>query len=193
MRSFIFIFLYFTTTIGLAQDYKNGDLIFQHSTSAQSTAIQLATSNYFTHCGIIFYLDGKPYVFEAVEPVGVRSLTDWIESGEQQKYSVYRLKKPLSTEEETTMMNYLKKQLDKHYDLAFNWSDKEMYCSELVYKAYLAIGISLCPTKTLADFNLQSPQVRKIMQQRYGYDIPYAEPMVSPGQLANSPLLYYIK
>ncbi|MFM6964434.1 MAG: YiiX/YebB-like N1pC/P60 family cysteine hydrolase [Sphingomonadales bacterium] len=176
----------------MSQQYKNGDLIFQHSASTQSTAVQLATESYYSHCGIIFYMDGKPYVFEAIEPVGVRSLADWIESGAQQKYAVYRLKKPLTPAEETTIKSFLKSQLDKHYDLAFNWSDKEMYCSELVYKAYLSIGISLCQTKQLGDFNLESPQVRKIMQQRYGNDIPYAEPMVSPGQLCESALLYKV-
>jgi hypothetical protein len=92
----------------------------------------------------------------------------------------------------STMKAYLKSQLDKHYDLGFNWSDKEMYCSELAYKAYKAIGIELCSPKALRDFNLESPQVRKIMLQRYGTQIPYDEPMVSPGQLSNSKLLYKV-
>jgi hypothetical protein len=39
---------------------------------------------------------------------------------------------------------------------------------------------------------LESPQVRKIMQQRYGAQIPYDEPMVSPGQLSDSKLLYKV-
>ena len=54
--------------------FQDGDLIFQHSASAQSTAVQQATNSYYSHCGIIFYMEGKPFVFEAIEPVGVRSL-----------------------------------------------------------------------------------------------------------------------
>lgn len=194
MRILLTSCLLFLSFCACTQKYRDGDLIFQHSASSQSTAVQLATNSYFSHCGIIFYMEGKPYVFEAIEPVGVRKLEDWIASGEDQKFTVYRLKDHnLSSAELTTMKSYLKTQLNKHYDLGFNWSDKELYCSELVFKAYKAIGIELCQPKFLRDFNLENPQVRKIMQQRYGSQIPYDEPMVSPGQLSESKLLYQIQ
>jgi regulation of enolase protein 1 (concanavalin A-like superfamily) len=167
---------------GSSQQYKDGDLIFQHSASTQSAAVQLATQSYYSHCGIIFYLDGNPYV-----------LADWIKSGENQNYAVYRLKNNnLSPAQLEQMKTFLKAQLNKHYDTGFNWSDKEMYCSELAFKAYRSIGIELCRPKALSDFNLESPQVRKLMQQRYGAQIPYDEPMVSPGQLIESALLYKV-
>jgi uncharacterized protein YycO len=193
MRILLLFFAIISSLFGFSQSFQDGDLIFQHSVSVQSTAVQLATSSYYSHCGIIFYLNGEPYVFEAIEPVGVRTLEDWINSGEDQNYAVYRLKnRSLNATELNTMKSYLKNQLDKHYDLGFNWSDKEMYCSELAYKTYKAIGIELCSPKALRDFNLESPQVRKIMQQRYGSQIPYDEPMVSPGQLSDSKLLYKV-
>jgi uncharacterized protein YycO len=193
MRIFILFIAIVYSQLGFSQNFQDGDLIFQHSASVQSTAVQLATNSYYSHCGIIFYLNGEAYVFEAIEPVGVRTLEDWINSGEDQKYAVYRLQnRSLNATELSNMKSYLKTQLDKHYDLGFNWSDKEMYCSELAYKAYNAIGIELCSPKALRDFNLESPQVRKIMQQRYGAQIPYDEPMVSPGQLSDSKLLYKV-
>lgn len=174
--------------------FQDGDLIFQHSASAQSTAVQQATNSYYSHCGIIFYMEGKPFVFEAIEPVGVRSLEAWIASGKDQKYAVYRLKnQSLTASQLSAMKTYLKAQLDKHYDSGFNWSDKEMYCSELVFKTYKCIGVELCKPKALRDFNLESPQVRRIMQQRYGNSIPYDEPMVSPGQIAESNLLFQVQ
>jgi uncharacterized protein YycO len=193
MRIFILFIAIVYSKFGFSQTFQDGDLIFQHSASVQSTAVQLATHSYYSHCGIIFYLNGEAYVFEAIEPVGVRTLEDWISSGEDQKYAVYRLQnRSLNATELSNMKSYLKTQLDKHYDLGFNWSDKEMYCSELAYKAYKAIGIELCSPKALRDFNLESPQVRKIMQQRYGAQIPYDEPMVSPRQLSDSKLLYKV-
>ncbi|MEN9994913.1 MAG: hypothetical protein RL762_1570 [Bacteroidota bacterium] len=193
MRVFIFSIVFICSQLGFSQTFQDGDLIFQHSASLQSTAVQLATNSYYSHCGIIFYLHDEAYVFEALEPVGVRSLEDWINSGEDQKYTVYRLQnRSLNATELSNMKSYLRTQLDKHYDLGFNWSDKEMYCSELAYKAYKAIGIELCSPKALRDFNLESPQVRKILQQRYGAQIPYDEPMVSPGQLSDSKLLYKV-
>ncbi|MFM6945592.1 MAG: YiiX family permuted papain-like enzyme [Flavobacteriales bacterium] len=173
--------------------FQDGDLIFQHSASVQSTAVQQATNSYYSHCGIIFFMEGKPFVFEAIEPVGVRSLEAWIESGEDQNYAVYRLKnQSLTASQLAAMKTYLKAQLNKHYDSGFNWSDKEMYCSELVFKTYKSVGIELCKPKALRDFNLESPQVRRIMQQRYGTSIPYDEPMVSPGQISESALLIQV-
>ena len=193
MRIYLITFLLLLSFASCGQQYQDGDLIFQHSASTQSTAVQLATNSYYSHCGIIFNLEGKPYVFEALEPVGVRSLADWINSGEDQKYAVYRLKdKSLSAAQLNQMKVYLKAQLGKHYDLGFNWSEREMYCSELAFKAYQATGIELCRPKALKDFNLESPQVRRIMEQRYGSDIPYEEPMVAPGQLSESALLYKV-
>jgi hypothetical protein len=44
---------------------RDGDLIFQTSRSSQSVAIQRATGSAFSHMGLVFFQDGKPYVFEA--------------------------------------------------------------------------------------------------------------------------------
>lgn len=194
MRRLITFALLFISLIGFAQQYQDGDLIFQHSSSSQSTAVQLATNSYYSHCGIIFHMNGEAFVFEAIEPVGVRKLDQWIASGEKSHYAVYRLKdKNISANHLETMKSYLKAQLDKHYDLGFNWSEKEMYCSELAFKAYKAIGIELCQPLPLGSFRLDHPAVKRILVQRYGSDIPYDEPMVSPGQLTESNLLYKVK
>ena len=68
-----------------------------------------------------------------------------------------------------------------------------MYCSELVYKTYKnCINFVLAQPKTLRDFNIDAPVVRKIMKERYGDDIPYDELMISPGQIFDAPSLYTI-
>ncbi|MGD8860937.1 MAG: YiiX/YebB-like N1pC/P60 family cysteine hydrolase [Myxococcales bacterium] len=41
------------------------DIIFQTSRSGQSPAIQRATASPYSHVGIIFHRNGKPFVFEA--------------------------------------------------------------------------------------------------------------------------------
>ena len=194
MRIFLFTFLLLLSFTSCGQQYQDGDLIFQHSSSSQSTAVQLATNSYYSHCGLIFHMNGEAYVFEAIEPVGVRKLDQWIASGEKSHYAVYRLKdKTLTAKELETMKSFLKAQLDKHYDLGFNWSDTEMYCSELAFKTYKSIGIELCQPLPLGSFRLEHPTVKRILAQRYGTNIPYDEPMVSPGQLTESNLLYKIK
>ena len=71
--------------------FKDGDIIFQTSQSQQCEAVRIATNSKFSHCGIIFIKDGKQYVYEAVQPVKMTLLEDWIEHGKEEKYVVKRL------------------------------------------------------------------------------------------------------
>ena len=178
-----------------AQKFKDGDIIFQSSPSPQSAAIEEATNSPYSHCGIIFYENGVPYVYEAVQPVGKRSLEDWIESGVNEMYVIKRLidSTLLGPGEMQSLKNFALSQFGKNYDGVFNWSDKEMYCSELVYKSFWnACHIKLANLLPLRDFNIDGPIVRKIMKERFGNEIPYDEPMVSPEQLFNSSRLMTI-
>jgi hypothetical protein len=62
-------------------EVRDGDLIFQTSKSSQSLAIQRATGSPYSHMGLIFNRDGKPYVFEAVATVRFTPLDQWIARG----------------------------------------------------------------------------------------------------------------
>jgi hypothetical protein len=84
--------------------------------------------------------------------------------------------------------------LNKHYDIYFDWKDNEWYCSEFVWKLYnrnykLEIG----KLRPLKDFDLSSKQVQAIMKKRYGKNVPYDEPMISPEDMFNSDLLEEVK
>lgn len=179
-------------SIPKSTEFQNGDIIFQTSESEQCEAVRIATNSKFSHCGIIFIENGKTYVYEAVQPVKVTPLEDWITHGKGSKYSVKRLKKSekqLTPEQLNAMKNYGKKMLNKNYDIYFGWSDTEIYCSELVWKIYKnGADIEVCPTKELKDFNLNHPLVQRIMYQRYGSQIPYTEKVVAPSQLFDSEL-----
>jgi hypothetical protein len=171
---------------------QDGDIIFQSSKSQQSKAVELATNSVFSHCGIIFIENGLPYVYEAVQPVGKRPLIDWIKSGVGEKYKIRRLidRGILMSESWESMRDYAQKQVGKNYDIYFSWTDKEMYCSEYVWKIYNEIAkIPLVKPKELREFNIDAPLIRKTLFERYGNDIPYNELMVSPGQLYDSDLL----
>jgi hypothetical protein len=45
MRIFLFTFLFLLSFTSCGQQYQDGDLIFQHSASGQSAAVQLATNS----------------------------------------------------------------------------------------------------------------------------------------------------
>ena len=140
----------------------------------------------------MFIENNVPYVYEAVQPVGKRKMTEWISSGVDQTCIVKRFKgiDTLKNASLLKMREYAALQFGKNYDAYFSWSDKEMYCSELVYKIYMnCIHFELATPKPLRDFNIDAPVVRKIMRERYGDNIPYDELMISPGQLYDSPSL----
>lgn len=191
MKQFLYLLLFIVPLTACTQKYRDGDIIFQSSPSRQSAAIEEATQSPYSHCGIIFYENNVAYVYEAVQPVGKRRLDEWIESGVNAEFVVKRLDTIQLTENKIkALKNYAIEQFGKNYDGKFNWSDKEMYCSELVYKCYWnACQIKLATPKPLREFNIDGPIVRKIMKERYGNDIPYDEPMISPDQLVNSRLL----
>lgn len=192
MRNLLFFILFCLPLAACGQQYRDGDIIFQSSPSRQSAAIEEATQSPYSHCGIIFYENNIAYVYEAVQPVGKRRLDEWIESGVNGDFIVKRLKDSFLLNEiaVNALKTYALNQFGKNYDGKFNWSDKEMYCSELVYKSYWnTCRIQLAKPKALKDFNIDGPIVRKIMKERYGNEIPYDEPMISPDQLVNSHLL----
>ena len=165
----------------MSQDFKNGDIIFQTSKSSQSKMIQLITESKLTHCGIIFFRNGKPYVFEAVQPVKKTPLQEWINRGVGKKYIVSRVKDPLTKSELNTMFNYSVSLLGKDYDSQFQWSDEKMYCSELVYKVMVAGDRFVGYGKKFSDYNLNNDIVKKAIKKRYnGNSINLNEMVITP-------------
>ena len=52
-----------------AEEFRDGDIIFQTSRSEQSIAIQKATHSQYSHMGIVFLRNGSPDVYEAIKTV----------------------------------------------------------------------------------------------------------------------------
>lgn len=85
---FVMAFLATLTTSTL----RDGDIIFHRSTSRQAVAIAAATHSDYTHVGLVFFDHGKPFVYEAVQPVKRTPLKEWITRGERQQFVVKQLK-----------------------------------------------------------------------------------------------------
>ena len=173
-----------------ADSPRDGDIIFHTSRSAQSAAIQKATHSPYSHVGVIFIRDGKPFVFEAIATVRYTPLEAWIARGDQGRFVVKRLKQPMSPQQATKLRAAASPYLGKAYDLYFEWSDQRIYCSELVWKMYeSALGVRLGELQKLREFDLGDPAVRAKMRERYGEKVPLEEPVISPARLFGSPLL----
>ena len=174
-----------------SQDYsaKDADVIFHTSLSSQSQHIQDATNSNLSHVGIIYIKDGKYYVFEAVGPVKITPLDEWIYRGKDNKYKVYRSIRPLSETDLNKMYDYCVSQQGKDYDVKFQWNDNKIYCSELVWYAYNSIGIELSIPKPFSDFDIEKEEIKKEIIRRYGNKFVQSEPVVSPKCLAESKYL----
>ena len=173
---------------------KDGDLIFQVNPSGQGKAIQLSTGSQFTHCGIIFIEDGVTYVYHAVEPVQKSTVKDFVSMGTNGEYWVKRLNRELKAAELKEMKEYAKAQLGKHYDFLFKWNDNEMYCSEYIWKIYHnGAGVEIGNPKKLKEYSLDRPEVRTIMNKRYGNTVPWDEQMIAPGDIYASMVLKTVR
>ncbi len=170
---------------------RDGDIVFQTSRSAQSLAIQLATKSPYSHMGIVYVRDGKRFVFEAVQPVELTPLDDWIERGEGRHVVVKRLRDADArlTVDALRKMRAVGEQLaGRDYDPYFEWSDERVYCSELVWKVFeRGAGIELGELQTIADFDLSNPAVQAKVRERYGDHVPLDEVVISPAAIFAAP------
>jgi uncharacterized protein YycO len=178
-------------------EFQNGDIIFQTSKSSQSKAIQLATNSKYSHMGIIYETSGQYYVYEAVQPVKLTKLNEWIRRGENSHYVVKRLKdsdKLLTNENLKKMKDFGEKFKGKNYDIYFEWSDDKIYCSELVWKIYKEVlDIEIGDLQKLKDFDLTNDIVKNKMKERYGDKIPLDEKVISPSTMFDSDKLLTVR
>ncbi len=172
---------------------KEGDVLFQTSRSTQSQAIQIATHSRWSHMGMLVREKRGWLVFEAVQPVRLTPLNEWVRRGQGGHVVVKRLKDAAKHLDEKTlsrMRQIGRRLLGKPYDLTFEWDDRRVYCSELVWKIYKeGAGIELGHLQRLKDFDLSHPAVQKKMRERYGNKLPLEEPVISPQAMFESPLL----
>jgi hypothetical protein len=193
---FLFTFNFRTTDFiqkksSKASFLKDGDVIFQINASGQGKAIQLATHSKYTHCGVVFMENGKPIVYEAVQPVKKTPLVEWVKYGEKDFYEVKRLKSGAVTADAVKKMKAKYATYEgKPYDLYFGWSDEKIYCSELVWKLYKeATGLEVGKLQKLKEFDLTHPAVKAKLRERYGDKIPLEELVISPAAIYESELL----
>jgi len=172
---------------------REGDIVFQTSRSAQSSAIQKATHSPFSHMGLVLFREGRPYVLEAIGPVKYTPLAEWVERGVGRKVVVKRLRDApsvLTPKAVEKLRASGQSFLGKPYDLVFAWSDDRIYCSELVWKIYdRALGIDIGRLQPLRTFDLSDPVVRAKMNERYGDELPLDEPVISPAAMFDASAL----
>ena len=181
------------TIVQMASQLRDGDLIFHTSLSAQSRVIQLATHSPYSHCGILYKQGENWQVFEAVQPVKLTPLADWVARGQGGHFITKRLRDADAVLTPAALLRLKaagKPLLDRSYDLYFGWADDRIYCSELIWKVYdRGLHRQIGQLQHLADFDLSHPAVQAKLRERYGRKLPLNEPVISPASIFNSPEL----
>jgi len=145
--------------------------------------------------GIVFMEDGGPRVFEAVGPVKSTPLATWINRGVGRHFTVKRLRdaESLLTPDALSKMREVGESFQgKPYDVCFEWSDKSIYCSELVWKIYdQALGLQVGSLDKLGSFDLNAPEVEEVLAERKCRLDP-EERVISPVAMFDSGLLILV-
>ncbi|MDQ8204617.1 YiiX/YebB-like N1pC/P60 family cysteine hydrolase, partial [Pelagicoccus sp. SDUM812003] len=113
-----------------------GDIYFQslHYSPLVAT-IEGATNSPYSHCGILNLSGGKWVIHEAIGPVRITPLKDWIQQGVNDEYDVFRLREPYR-EQAYKILEATELYMGRPYDIQYDFDDEKIYCSELIFKAF---------------------------------------------------------
>ena len=176
---------------GSPSQLQTGDLVFQTSKTSLSAVTASTTGSSLTHVGMILRKNNKFYVIEAVGPVRIITLDKFIGKGMAGRYVIRRLKKKLSPQAKRSVALAARKFLGRRYDHKFSWSDNKIYCSELIYKAYMrTTGIKIGKIQKKKDlYSNWNPLLRIYINKVYKGKPPMEEKIITPKSMYDSDLL----
>lgn len=177
---------------------KNGDLIFQTTAMPGAMAIGLASLSPYIHTGIIKMTDKGASVVHAADVVLETPLSEWIDSGVLQRFSVYR-HKTLTPEQAEDILEVAKTYYGKPYDHYFSFDNDSIYCSELEHLAFNAVGVSVGKVEKIGSLNINNQFAKKLIEQRWQkypacvgkgytfegcYDVMMKQELITPASIA---------
>jgi hypothetical protein len=177
---------------------RSGDIVFQDSSpvSGQAEAIKTLTRSQWSHCGIYFERPGGPVIIDGNGQQGAMAWPTWRARGDGGRFAAYRLRNGLSEEQVTRLRAAADGYDGRPYDFKFAWGPAEIYCSELIWKAYRdALQKEVGRLQRLRDFDLHSPLALPLIQRRRGWGtvenaVAHGDTLViSPQAIAESELL----
>ncbi len=168
---------------------REGDVVFQSLPHGDLVdAIEGITGSPFSHCGVVMKnADGRWVVHEAIGVVRETPLYLWIVRGRGARVDAWRWRS-IGETNTAGLRAALDRYRGKHYDYRYAPGDEEIYCSELVFKAYReGCGIELGAWEKLGDLNWR-PFESFIRQMEDG-PLPLERPMITPVGVTRSALL----
>ena len=189
---FLLIYICLSTNVSAECPLQEGDIVFIKSQSKQSELIKIVTGSEWTHVGLAFREASGFKILEAVQPVKWTNLLSFLERSKNLAFEIKRAKFPFDS---VLLKAESLKDLNKDYDLIFNWDDNAIYCSELVWKSYFRTShVEIGRLQKNKDFpNADNYKVQHELQSRYkqlgrtyNKETWLEEPVISPIQLMRS-------
>ena len=175
----------------LAYSPKEGDIIFQSLPhDGLVDAIEGVTHSPFSHCGVVIRENNKWVVIEAISNVHTTPLLGWMLRGRSAGIAVYRLNSKYEYE-----IPDFKKNLNSYLGLPYNYdytmSDKEMYCSGLIYKAFFkTTGEQMGNLEKLGDLDWKP--FESFIKSDQGNELPLNRIMITPASLSHANQIHEI-
>jgi hypothetical protein len=150
---------------------RNGDIVFESAQSDQALAIMFATHSLYTHAGIVEKdADGSLYVIQAAQVVMKTPLKDFIHQSYGERITIMRFSglSPIVAAQVVAAAAALE---GRPYDFFFRLVPDSIYCSELVYDAFLnGAHIPLGHLQPIGSLGIDNFAVKKIIQARWQQD-----------------------
>lgn len=168
---------------------REGDVVFQSLPNAELVeAIEGITESPLSHCGVVMRnADGRWVVHEAIGVVRETPLYLWIVRGRGARLDVWRWR-GIDAAEMAELRAALGRYAGKSYDYRYAPDDTEIYCSELVFKAYRdAYAVEFGAWENLGDLNWRPHE--RFIREMEGGALPLGRSMITPVALTRSPEL----
>jgi len=166
-----------------------GDILFQSLPNPAGMdlvdAIEGSTNSPYSHCGMVFQEGGDWKVIEAIGPVKITPLKEYVSRGRGGKVWAYRLDES-DRKHVPAALAAMRDDLGKPYDPRYRFDDDAIYCSELIWRGWKsATGKELGTAVTLGSLNWKPYQpVIEAIEGRG--NLPLDRKMITPRDLAKA-------
>lgn len=162
-------------------DFRAGDVLLQHFASKLGSVIADVSNSQYSHCGMVLIRDNEPHVIEAIGPVRIVPVEDWIKQGQLHHFTQLRPRRLTAVQIEKAI-DEAEKMLGQPYDIQYEWDDEKIYCSELIYKAFdRALGIEIGEKQKLRELKWKTHPL--FITYLAGGRLPLNRVMVTPESL----------
>lgn len=165
-----------------------GDILFQSlPRNDLAEAIEGISESPWSHCGVLVKDDGKWMVAEAIGDVHLTPLTQWVIRSRHCRFAAYRVN-AMTEADMPRLRKAINAMVGKPYDYNYAPDDSEIYCSELVFKAYdRGLSMKIGEWQRLGD--LKWKPFEEFIRKMENGELPLDREMITPVALTRSPLV----